>query len=108
MLTRSTTSIPKDANDASAAFARPHEYVAVSHGRLAYWRFGRGPDVVFVHGWPLHSATFRGIVPALARSFTLHLLDLPGTGHSEWDGPIDLASHAVTLRSAIDALGLRQ
>src|SRR5262249_54812984 len=34
------------------------------------------------------------------------LIDLPGTGHSEWDGPIDLASHATTLRKAIDALGL--
>jgi pimeloyl-ACP methyl ester carboxylesterase len=82
--------------------------VALGHGRLAYWRFGRGPDVVFVHGWPLHSATFRRIVPALARSSTLHLLDLPGTGHTEWDGPIDLASHAVTLRNAIDEIGLSQ
>jgi pimeloyl-ACP methyl ester carboxylesterase len=106
MITQSTTSIPADANEAAAAFARPHDYIALGHGRLAYWRFGRGPDVVFVHGWPLHSATFRRIVPELARSFTLHLLDLPGTGQSEWDGPIDFASHAVTLRKAIDALGL--
>src|SRR5262245_45721707 len=101
MLTQSKISIPADANEASPEFARPHAYIAVGHGRLASWRFGRGPDVVFVHGWPLHSATFRRLVPELARSFTLHLLDLPGTAHSEWDGPIDFSSHAVTLRSAI-------
>ena len=106
MLAPSTNSIPANADEASAAFARPHDYVTLDHGRLAYWRFGRGPDVVLIHGWPLHSATFRRIVPALARTFTLHLIDLPGTGHSEWDGPIDLASHATTLRKAIDAVGL--
>jgi len=106
MLAPSTNSIPANADEASAAFARPHDYVTLDHGRLAYWRFGRGPDVVLIHGWPLHSATFRRIVPALARTFTLHLIDLPGIGHSEWDGPIDLASHATTLRKAIDAVGL--
>lgn len=105
------------ASDLSAAFQKPHDYVPIdkgsdgsggSDGRLAYWRFGRGPDVVLVHGWPLHSATFRGLVPELAGNFTLHLFDLPGTGRTEWHGPIDLASHAKTLRKAIDRLGLKR
>jgi haloalkane dehalogenase len=98
--------IPATVQEASAAFARPHDYVAVDGGRLAYWRFGRGPDVVLVHGWPLHAATFRAIVPALAKEHTLHLFDLPGTGHTEWHGPIGFQSHAVALRAAIDALGI--
>jgi haloalkane dehalogenase len=98
--------VPRDAREASAAFARPHRHVAAGPGRLAYWRFGRGPDVVLVHGWPVHSATFRGVVPALARHFTLHLFDLPGAGQTEWNGPIDLASNAAALRRAIDELGL--
>jgi pimeloyl-ACP methyl ester carboxylesterase len=62
--------------------------------------------VVLVHGWPLSAATFRAIIPALARRFTLHLFDLPGTGHTEWRGAIDIASDAVALRAAIDRLGL--
>jgi hypothetical protein len=33
------------------------------HGRLTYYRFGQGPDVVMIHGWPLHSATFRSTSP---------------------------------------------
>lgn len=98
--------VPLGVGEASAAFAGPHQYVAAGAGRLAYWRFGRGPDVVLVHGWPVHAATFRRVVPALARHFTLHLFDLPGAGRTEWVGPIDLASNAAALRRGIDALGL--
>jgi haloalkane dehalogenase len=92
-----------------AALARgPHAWLDVGHSRLAYWRFGHGPDLVFMHGWPLHSATFRDLVPLLAGDFTCHLVDLPGAGLTEYgaEAPIDLAGHVATLRSAIDALGL--
>jgi pimeloyl-ACP methyl ester carboxylesterase len=99
--------VPTPTVDQSDAFSRPLAYVEMAEGKLARWRFGRGPDVVFIHGWPLHAATFRRIVPKLAERFTLHLFDLPGTGHSiDWTGHIDLVSHAKTIRRAIDELGL--
>lgn len=83
-------------------------FVDVEHTRLAYWRFGAGPDLVFVHGWPLHSATFRRILPVLARDYTCHLVDLPGAGRSKptADTPFGLEEHADTLRRAVDRLGL--
>lgn len=85
-------------------------FVDVHHTRLAYWRFGSGPDLVFVHGWPLHSATFRRILPTLARDFTCHLVDLPGAGRSRPTAatPFGLEEHADTLRRAIDKLGLER
>ncbi len=81
----------------------PHDFRA----GLAHWRFGRGPDVVLVHGWPLHSATFRHVVPLLAKRFTVHLFDLPGVGASPARGAPSFVSHAPALREAIDALGLQ-
>ena len=88
-------------------FPAPHQFLDVDGDRLAHYRVGRGPDVVMIHGWPLHAATFRHVVPALAERFTLHLFDLPGTGQSrEWRAPIDLATHPRVVRSAIDRLGL--
>jgi pimeloyl-ACP methyl ester carboxylesterase len=86
----------------------PQRRIDVGHSRLAYWRFGSGPDLVFVHGWPLSGATFRRIIPMLQDDFTCHVLDLPGTGHTETgpDAPIGLVAHAATVRAAIDALGL--
>jgi haloalkane dehalogenase len=88
------TSVP--APDVMATFAAPR-FLELPHGRLAYYRFGRGPDVVMVHGWPLHAATYRHVIPALAERYTLHLFDLPGTGHTtEWTGPISLWEHPAT------------
>ncbi len=88
----------------------PHAFVPAGPHRLAYRKFGQGPDLVFVHGWPLHSATFRALVPLLATRFTCHLFDLPGSGRTQSpDGaPVDLSSHATALRAAVDALGLRR
>jgi len=99
---RFQSTLPSD----SAAFARPHDFIRVGEGRLAYWRFGSGPDVVLIHGWPVHAATFRKIVPALSKQFALHLFDLPGSGQTQWSGQIDFPSHVAAVREAVDALGL--
>jgi haloalkane dehalogenase len=88
----------------------PDSMLSVGHAQLAYWRFGQGPDVVCVHGWPLHAATWRRIVPLLAGEFTLHLIDLPGTGQSVWDAGsrIGIAEHAASVREAVAQLGLER
>jgi pimeloyl-ACP methyl ester carboxylesterase len=95
-----------DEQEVTSAFQTPHAFVPAGGGTLAYWRFGSGPDMVLVHGWPLHAATFRRIVPALAQRFTLHLFDLPGVGQSRAHGPATFPSHAAAVRSAIASLGL--
>lgn len=88
----------------------PSQYLDVGHSQLAYRRCGSGPDLLLVHGWPLHAATFRALLPELAKRFTCHLLDLPGAGftRSREDAPIDVASHAQTLRLAVDRLQLER
>jgi pimeloyl-ACP methyl ester carboxylesterase len=95
-----------DLTDISAGFAAPRTHVTVKGGSLAYYRFGTGPDVVAVHGWPLHAATFRRILPYLARHFTFHLFDLPGAGATRWNAPIGFESNAAALREAIASIGL--
>lgn len=87
----------------------PHRMLDVVPHRIAYRRFGDGPDVVFVHGWPLTSATFRGLVALLADRFTCHLIDLPGSGQTESpdDAALDFVSQARIVRGVVDRLGLR-
>jgi pimeloyl-ACP methyl ester carboxylesterase len=89
-------------------FTTPQDWIPDEHGSVAYWKFGDGPDVVLVHGWPLHSATFRRLVPLLACHFTLHLFDQPGAGHTKWSGPIGLAENSAALRRGIDHIGLER
>lgn len=43
---------------------------------------GSGPDLVLLHGWAMHGGVFAPLVERLAADYTLHLVDLPGHGHS--------------------------
>lgn len=86
----------------------PHRFLDVGHAKLAYRCFGSGPDVVFIHGWPLSSATWRDVVAVMQRHFTCHLIDLPGAGQTELLGGTEfgIAAHAQTVRDAVVQLGL--
>jgi len=53
---------------------------------------GQGPDLVLLHGWGMHGGVWGPVVEALADSFRLHLLDLPGLGHSGSITPYTLDS----------------
>ena len=43
---------------------------------------GNGPALTLLHGWGLNGAVWNGVRDALAEQYTLHLIDLPGHGHS--------------------------
>lgn len=43
---------------------------------------GNGPSLVLLHGWALHGGVFAPLVQRLSDRYTLHLVDLPGHGHS--------------------------
>lgn len=55
-------------------------------------RLGAGPDLVLLHGWGLHGGVWRAIAPRLGKSFRLHVIDLPGHGHSREHAFEDLDS----------------
>ena len=44
--------------------------------------FGRGPDLVMVHGWGMHSGIWRDFAETLAEKVRVTLVDLPGHGRS--------------------------
>jgi pimeloyl-ACP methyl ester carboxylesterase len=100
------TLAPIATTEFSEGFKAPHRRIETPRGTLAYYRFGAGPDVVAVHGWPLHAATFRHVLPHLTRHFTVHLFDLPGTGATAWREPASFSTNVDALRRGIDALGL--
>lgn len=43
---------------------------------------GAGPPLVLLHGWAMHGGVFAPLVERLRERFTLHVVDLPGHGHS--------------------------
>ncbi|MCW5807183.1 MAG: alpha/beta hydrolase [Deltaproteobacteria bacterium] len=90
------------------AHGRPQPGVMNAAQRLAHRVTGTGPDVLFLHGWPLHGATWRAIVPELAPAYTCHVVDLPGTGASAWTPgtPVTLRTHARAVLDLVAELRL--
>ena len=88
----------------------PDRHLDVGAGEVAYRRVGTGPDVLFVHGWPVSGATFRLLLPHLVDHVTCHVIDLPGSGSSRFSEatPLSVEQHIASVRRVIDLLALDQ
>jgi haloalkane dehalogenase len=99
-----------DASAATTLFRNePHSFLDVGDGcEVAYRRVGSGPDVLFVHGWPVSSATFRLLLPHLSDHVTCHLIDLPGAGNSRYrpDSPLSISKHIHSVQRSLELLEL--
>lgn len=61
---------------------------------------GSGPDLVLIHGWAMHGGVFAPLLQRLAPHFRVHLVDLPGHGHSRDEAHFDLADCARRIAQA--------
>jgi haloalkane dehalogenase len=86
----------------------PDRFLDVGTGEVAYRTIGSGPDVLFVHGWPVSGATFRTLLPYLSDHFTCHLIDLPGAGSSRFsaDTVLSIENQIRSCRRVVDLLEL--
>jgi len=57
---------------------------------------GEGAPLVLLHGFALHGGLFAPIVPALAQTYRVHAVDLPGHGNS--------TTQAATLTDMVEAV----
>ncbi|MGA6158716.1 alpha/beta fold hydrolase [Stenotrophomonas sp. NPDC087984] len=57
--------------------------IATNNTNLSVAVGGRGPVLVLLHGWPQTSRAFARVMPALARTHTVVVPDLRGTGDSD-------------------------
>lgn len=82
-------------------------FVDVGHCQLAFRRAGDGPNMLFVHGWPLNGDTWRNVVRHV-EGFTTYVIDLPGTGDSKVapKTPLTIQSHVDAVVKVIDELAL--
>lgn len=86
----------------------PSRFLDVGAGEVAHRQVGSGPDVLFVHGWPVSGATFRTLLPHLADHVTCHVIDLPGAGSSRFSDatPLSVDQHITSVRRVLDLLEL--
>lgn len=86
----------------------PTKSVTLSHTTISYRRVGQGSPLLFIHGWPLVSATYRSLIPELSQHFDCILPDSPGLGLSTWSQGTDFSFHsqAETWGDFVEKLGL--
>ena len=61
---------------------------------------GHGPvPLVLIHGWAMHGGVLQPLVDALAEHCTMHVVDLPGHGHSRHCG-LPLEPHGIAAAIA--------
>jgi pimeloyl-ACP methyl ester carboxylesterase len=79
-------------------------------GRLEAFRRGRGPHVVFAHGWLANANLWRRVIERLAGRFTCVALDLPLGAHrlALPDADLSPAGCGALIASALDALELNE
>ena len=66
------------------------QYEKVGRNTIAYRKFGSGPVLLMVHGWPLSGVTYRYLIPTLEKHFTCIVPDSPGLGETLWEDTSDL------------------
>ena len=71
-------------------------------------RFGKGPIALRIHGTGAATHSWRGVMPLLARHFTVVAMDLPGHAFTDTPPPLQLSlpGMANAIAALVEALGL--
>jgi 2-hydroxymuconate-semialdehyde hydrolase len=79
-----------------------------SGGELAYHDEGSGPAVLLLHGFPVSSYLWRGLIPALAARHRVIAPDLLGLGDSQRPvgAALDIRAQAAYVGELLDGLGV--
>ena len=88
----------------------PAQKIDTGTARIPCRRFGTGPPLLLVHGFPLSGFTWRKVLPDLSQRYTCYVPDLPGMGESDWTDQTDFSfpGQGRTLRVLRERLGLER
>lgn len=85
------------------------ELAEIDGRKLRFARMGKGPVLLFLHGYPDNLQIWCNLMPLLADRFETVAFDWPGTGYSdEWPGGTTPAHMADRLKSIMDALQIER
>src|SRR5215469_14795135 len=67
----------------AAEFHSTRKFVSTDQGRIAYVERGNGPAAIFLHGFPLNSFQWRGVIPRLSGMRRCIAPDFLALGYTE-------------------------
>jgi pimeloyl-ACP methyl ester carboxylesterase len=72
---------------------------------IAYWRGGKGPPLVLVHGAPADHSRWAPVLPAFEQSFTVCAVDRRGRGGSGDSDDYAIEREFEDIAAVVDSLG---
>jgi haloalkane dehalogenase len=106
------SSAPSQSEDDAAArrHDRERRLADTAFGRIAHIDRGKGPAVLFLHGFPLSSFQWRGAIDRLSAHRRCLAPDLMGLGYTEVasEQSVTAAAQSDMLGAFLDHLGVRQ
>ena len=76
---------------------------------IYYRRGGSGPALILLHGYAQTSRMWNGIMPELAKRFTVIVPDLPGIGQSDIPSSgLDMTTSARRIHTLVRSLGVEK
>ena len=74
-----------------------------------YIQYGKGKDIILLHGWGQNIEMMRPIGDALQDKFRITILDLPGFGESkEPPFPWDIDQYSLMLEEVVEQLNIKK
>jgi pimeloyl-ACP methyl ester carboxylesterase len=70
--------------------------------KVHYRKYGSGPAMVLIHGFPEDGGLWDRITDALSRSFTVLIPDLPGSGGSVLEQETSIVQMASVIKEILD------
>ena len=82
----------------------PTKWFSCGDAELAWSEAGTGAPVLLVHGWPMHSQSWRRLAPLLTPFHRVIMVDLAGLGQSRFRATTDMRfeAHAARLQAFVD------
>src|SRR5205823_209741 len=95
---------------AGLLYTRERRFLDSPFGRIAYIDRGSGRPTLFLHGFPLSSFQWRGVIERLSGTRRCLAPDLMGLGYTEVadDQSVTPAAQAKMLATFLDRLGVGQ
>jgi haloalkane dehalogenase len=107
-----SSSAPSPSEDGAAArrYDRERRFAETAFGRIAHIDRGKGPAVLFLHGFPLSSFQWRGAIDRLSAHRRCLAPDSLGLGHTEVapEQSVTPAAQVDMLAAFLDQLEVRQ
>jgi pimeloyl-ACP methyl ester carboxylesterase len=95
--------------EAARRYERERRFIETPFGRIAYIERGTGPAALFLHGFPLNSFQWRGVIDRLSGERRCLAPDSMGLGRTDVAAGQSLtpASQVEMLAAFLDRLGVR-